>query len=302
MPTITQLKEHYRLNEAEHEKAYRDISSKYFSNIEVVGKPAAYYLAGQPGSGKTALRKTLYESLSGNAVILNTDDLREYHPSYTDLKSDPELYHKAPVLVNHDSSRWVQRLIADAISMRANIIFDSTLGAERIDSFERGIMALKESHGYAVGIHALIVKPELSRLGIYLRYENDLKESGAGRFVEMSTHDLNYRMIPDNIEKLAGMFRLDEVSIYRRRIRSDGGRLVNNAVERLFSIKDTDREKAEDIKAVINEERARPLEPVEREYYRFRYNQVVRLLKERGAGLDQLRKDLAGLERLKIKL
>lgn len=240
MPTITQLKERYQLNEAEHEAIYTQvIRPVYFKNLTQTDRPTAYYLAGQPGSGKTLLRKTLYDGIFGNAVILNTDDLRENHPSYAVLKSDPELYQKAPVLVNHDSSKWVQRLIAEAIANRFNIIFDSTLGATNIDSFARGMTALKEEHGYAVGIHVLIVKRELSRLGIYLRYEHDLKESGSGRFVEMSTHDLNYRTIPENIEKLAGKIQLDEVSIYRRHIHRENGRLISNAVERIFSVTDT---------------------------------------------------------------
>ncbi|WP_257670433.1 zeta toxin family protein [Parapedobacter tibetensis] len=79
MPTITQLKELYRLSDTDHESTYRLIANKYLSIVVPLDKPAAYYLAGQPGSGKTALRKLLYDGLAGNSVILNTDDLREYH-------------------------------------------------------------------------------------------------------------------------------------------------------------------------------------------------------------------------------
>ena len=47
--------------------------------------PRAILLAGQPGAGKTILSSLLQASLDDDAVFINGDDYRRYHPHYSEL-------------------------------------------------------------------------------------------------------------------------------------------------------------------------------------------------------------------------
>jgi hypothetical protein len=78
----------YLLSDADYQALYSDFIQPAYINESWTpfGRPVAYFLGAQPGSGKTKLRVGLQTSAE---VIINTDDLRWIHPHYVPLLDDP---------------------------------------------------------------------------------------------------------------------------------------------------------------------------------------------------------------------
>lgn len=259
--------------------------------------PMAFFLAAQPGSGKTILRNHLLgdSNFQSSTLVINTDELREYHPAYRELLSHPINFASAPYLVNPDSVKWAEQLRKDGISGGYNLLFDVTLGGNA-EHYIKSMQDLKLLD-YNVFIAVLAVKSELSRLGIHLRYERQLANEGSGRFVNMNVHDANYNNLPKNLEEVMRMVDLDGIAVYKRKVFEYNNQLVNNAVESIVGSdkrpKDFDSSLYSDviIKA-IDEERNRPWTDLEKEYLKIRIAQVEDLLKNRGAVLSTFREDI----------
>jgi UDP-N-acetylglucosamine kinase len=56
-----------------------ELAAEHYSAAE---NPKAVLLAGQPGAEKTELSSMLLPSLGNNAVLINGDEYRRYHPDY----------------------------------------------------------------------------------------------------------------------------------------------------------------------------------------------------------------------------
>ncbi|PGH37615.1 MAG: hypothetical protein CRN43_20125, partial [Candidatus Nephrothrix sp. EaCA] len=122
----------YGLTEKERDNIYtQEIYQEYFKNPTAVPSPSFHLLAGQPGAGKTTLQAHVRRNLAETPpIILNIDDLREFHPCYNELlaSSDLSAVLAAPKLVNEDSLYWFGRLLNDALSFPCSIILDTALG------------------------------------------------------------------------------------------------------------------------------------------------------------------------------
>src|SRR6218665_4111768 len=122
----------HELTEKERDNIYtQEIYQEYFKSPTAAPSPSFHLLAGQPGAGKTALQIHIEDNLAESpSVVLNIDDLREYHPHFRELlaSSDLSTVIAAPTLVNDDSLYWFGSLLNDEISLTSYIIFDTTLG------------------------------------------------------------------------------------------------------------------------------------------------------------------------------
>ncbi len=83
------------------------------------GVPIAVILGGQPGAGKTRLLHDASNELRaiGATVVINGDNLRSFHPAYARLQQSDPL--SAARYTDHDSGRWVEKLIAAAQERRS---------------------------------------------------------------------------------------------------------------------------------------------------------------------------------------
>jgi predicted ABC-type ATPase len=288
----------YLLSDQENSTIYALIRNDLLESLKPseLKNPMAFFTAGSPGSGKTALRNHLLDSnFQSSTLVINTDELREYHPSYKELLAHPTNYASAPYLVNPDSVKWAEQLRKDGISGRYNLLFDVTLGGSP-DHYIKSMQDLKALN-YKVFIAVLAVKSELSRLGIHLRYERQFASERSGRFVNMNVHDANYNNLTKNLIEIMKVVELDAVAVYKRKVFEHNNQLVNNTVESIIGSdkrpKDYDSSLYIDviIKA-IDEERNRPWTELEKEYLKMRIEQVEELLKNRGADLSVFREDI----------
>lgn len=288
----------YLLSDQDNAAIYSLIKDNLFESLKPSqGHRMAFYLSAQPGSGKTTLRNHLLSdsNFQSSTLIINTDELREYHPAYRELLSHPTNYASAPYLVNPDSVKWTEQLRKDGIAAGYNLLFDVTLGGNP-EHYIKSMQDLK-ALDYKVFVAVLAVKSELSRLGIHLRYERQLANEGSGRFVNMNVHDANYNNLTKNLVEIMNVVDLDAIAVYKRKVFEHNNQLVNNAVESIVGSdkrpKDYDTALYSDviIKA-IDEERNRPWTELEKEYLKMRIEQVEDLLKNRGADLAVFREDI----------
>jgi predicted ABC-type ATPase len=256
----------------------------------------AIYLAGQPGSGKTSLREEIIaqRGLENTTIVLNTDSLREYHPDYVTLMADPKNYDKAPIMVNEDATSWFKMAEADAKAKGLNIIYDTTMGANSMTGFVEGISKNKLD-GYTTEIHVLAVNENISKLGVFARYETENSRLGYGRMVSISSHDNNYRNLPKNLQTLIETrSQVDKLSIYSKTlIQNSKGHLQNGKENKVFDSVEKDQYK-NGIKELLNI-RNQPLSDQQKEYFSKVLNNTESLILARNGNLENFRKEMSGL-------
>lgn len=127
--------------------------------------PRGILLAGQPGAGKTGLSDLMISLLDGNAVFINADEYRRYHPNYR------ALYQKYGVVAVEKTAAFsatvTEKLIAEMSDRHINLIIE---GTGRTVEVPRATARLLASKGYDVELAVLAVRPETSLTSTLLRF------------------------------------------------------------------------------------------------------------------------------------
>ncbi len=218
--------ENHALTEVEHEKRFRErVVPRYFHGVmESSTVPTAVILGGQPGAGKTALLEPAETDLKaiGPTVVINGDDLRSFHPDYARLqKTDPG---NAAQLTNYDSGRWVEKLIAEGIERRVNLVIESTM--RNPDVFAMTSERLHDA-GYQVEARAIAVNERLSWQGVHARYEGMMENGSLPRFTVREAHDAGVDGMLNTLSRIEDEKLADRVMIGTR-----GGQVIyDNRIE-----------------------------------------------------------------------
>lgn len=195
----------------------------------ITRKPKAVFLGGQSGSGKTRLADFHRRQFTkaGGVVVVNSDELRTYHPQFPYLQQTQ--FKEASSLVNPDTIKWQQKLIRATSESGRNLILDGTLGGDPAPICQT-MQQLREK-GYVIQLSILAIPARLSRLGIYEQYEDQIQDKGQGCWVEMDNHDKLYAQIPQTITLLETEKVVDRIYIYGRFIGSISPLLHENWLE-----------------------------------------------------------------------
>lgn len=190
-------------------------------------QPLAIILGGQPASGKGKLFEQIQSHYFGKKfVIINGDEFRAFHPRSEKIASiDGRDYAD---ITQTFANTLVQFMKQECIKKRYNFILESTfrnLKTIRITSQE-----LKEQN-YQIAVHALSVPYWDSLLGIFERYEGQIKDTGLGRFSPLSTHNEAFKALPENLKVCLEENLFDEIIIYKRTLTSLNGVKVKSVAE-----------------------------------------------------------------------
>lgn len=189
---------------------------------ETSARPEVIYVAGQPAAGKSVI----IDSLATDHVVLDSDELRHYHPALNDIMRRDPL--RMDVLTNGPVPFWMSSLIGYARENGHSLIIENTLSnpefiASEIEKFRAA--------GFSVRIVALAVAQEVSRLGIVQRFRAAQRTSKVPRWTNEVSHTNGYRAIVPGLRALEG--RVDSLEI-----RTRDGRILDG-------IDDIDRERRE---------------------------------------------------------
>ncbi|QPN33412.1 zeta toxin family protein [Diaphorobacter sp. JS3051] len=176
-----------------------------------LARPVAVITGGQPGSGKSALRRNAEQALApqGGAALSDPDELRRFHPRFMEFNALDDM--STASMTQADASAWARQLLADAIAERRNIILDRTLGspgqlAQMADALQAA--------GYDIRIEAMAVRSEVSAVRIFYRYEHERALYGYGRFTPPAFHDQAYAGLPDTLARAQQAGLAGSISLY----------------------------------------------------------------------------------------
>ena len=205
------MEEEYNYDELDIAK--RELLATSFYNVKKEKQPVAIILGGQPASGKTALFELLRNKIFPDKqfVIINGDDYRSFHPRNDKIliKYGKDYANKTQPFANG----LVKFMKEECIKKRYNFILESTF---------RDIKAIKNSseelkkENYKTAVHALSVPYWDSILGIFERYEGQIKAIGSGRFSPITTHNEAFTALPKNLKTCLQEQLFDEIFVYKR--------------------------------------------------------------------------------------
>lgn len=204
----------YALPDEQHERIFQqDVLASRLPASTPVASPVAVILGGQPGAGKTALLAAARLELQagGSTVTINGDTLRSFHPQYRALQEAVPL--DAARYTDHDSGRWVEKLIAAAQERRINLVIESTM--RLLEVFVRTAGHLHEA-GYQVEARVLAISKRLSWQGVHQRYEAILSAGDAGRFSAQRTHDAGASGMLETLRQIERTKSADRVLVADR--------------------------------------------------------------------------------------
>jgi predicted ABC-type ATPase len=188
-----------RLDEETHARIFREkIAPRSALNRSTPqDAPRAVITAGQPGAGTGVLVEAAKAELGGDVVIVDPDELHDYHPDLIRLR---QLHpYRWFIETDADACRWAAKLRDLAIEGRRHIILDTTLADA--DPVIEQIRAM-QAKGYEVEIRVIAAHRLESELRIDRRFTDSLMENGYGRHVPGEIHDQAYEALPANLDRV----------------------------------------------------------------------------------------------------
>ncbi|MBB4594857.1 zeta toxin family protein [Xanthomonas cannabis] len=183
-----------------HEQILREqiLTAPDFINSTAQQQPKAVILGGQPGAGKGGLVAQAKAELDQNAVTIDPDELRRYHPRIADFRRENP--YEWSGRTHKDASSWADELRMAATAEKKNLIFDTTLSDGKWAS-ETLIKGLQEQ-GYEVEVRA-VASPKLeSEHGVDERFTANTDRQGYGRHVPEGARDAIYGKLPVSLDTI----------------------------------------------------------------------------------------------------
>lgn len=173
--------------------------------------PRAILLAGQPGAGKTILSSLLQSSLDDDAVFINGDDYRRYHPNYSEFYKQ---YGSDSVpMTSAFSGEVTENLIARFSDLAFNMVIEGT--GRTVDVPKRTATFLAEK-GYIVEMAVIATRPLLSLISTLLRFYQMNEHGTIPRATALEAHDSVVAVLPSNLDALSTFPRLSRITIWTR--------------------------------------------------------------------------------------
>lgn len=208
-----------------------------------------------------------------NAVKVNTDDLRAYHPRFDEIvmlddKRSAERTHQ-------DASEWKNKLLTRCLETKRNVVM------EGVFKDKEGLLQtieLAKRNGYTVTVRVVAAHERFSVWGINRRYEKEKITRGHGRYVPIEYHDQCYRLILDSVDAIEHQRIAKCIEVYDRH-----GALVYSNEQLNGKWKDPPSARAK-----IEAERDRKLTDKEKKEYIESWPRVFEYMRRRRASLQEI--------------
>jgi predicted ABC-type ATPase len=209
------------LSTAERDKLARSLIDVQLGMTKAVDEPKAVMTAGQPGSGKSVIVRSIsvqFEGMGG-AIMIDPDAIRPNIPYMRERIAKGDL--SIPDAAYQDAGTIAAGMMKMGAEANRNIIYDGTLSntfyAKQNSDYLR-------ANNYRVEIHGMAVDPELSHARTYSRREAEIASSptGFGRGVGDKFHDDAVSGLVSTIKALQDEGKVDAIVLYDRTGRKVG--------------------------------------------------------------------------------
>ncbi|MGC0422061.1 Ni2+-binding GTPase involved in maturation of urease and hydrogenase [Embleya sp. AB8] len=175
-------------------------------------RPVVVFVAGQPGSGKTAIADLVRPVLDrrGGAVRIGADLYKSLHRHYAEALARD--VRTAGAVVRADTRRWQAELEAHVRDRGFDAVVETALAD--VDTFRVDVAAYRRA-GFRVEVLALATPEAWSQLGILARYVTGAVD-GRGRYVSWDNHDACARALPRVLAVVEAEGLADRVTVVRR--------------------------------------------------------------------------------------
>jgi len=202
-------------------------------------------VGGQSGSGKSRLIPVTYQELNGNAVIVDFDELRTWHPYYKEVSdSYPEITHR---ILHPDTEKVKNAVLATLRKEGYNVIYEGAL--RNTQGFLNFAEDFKQA-GYKIIMNIMSV-PKLESYGsTFLRYATALLAELSPRWVEKEAHDGSYEGVTRTVQAFIDQGLSKDIKVYIRgknvpqKIYSTQERQFENAISAITYGREIARKKA----------------------------------------------------------
>lgn len=203
------------LSTSERDKLARQLIDVQLGTTKAVDEPRAVMTAGQPGSGKSMIVRSIsvqFEGMGG-AITIDPDAIRPNIPYMRDRIAKGDL--TIPDAAFQDAGTIAAGMMRLGAEANRNIIYDGTLSNT---FYARQNVEDLRANGYRVEIHGMAVDPNLSHARTYSRREAEIAASptGFGRGVGDKFHDDAVAGLVSTIKALQDEGKVDAVVLYDR--------------------------------------------------------------------------------------
>ncbi len=198
------------------------------SSAYPVENPFAILMGGQSGAGKTNLQDVLLTETNNNAIVINGDLYRRFHPRMNEII---ELYgiENMPAYTALWAGQFVEVLIGMLSRLRYNLIIEGTLRTAEVPLKTAKLLT---ERGYDVVLAVLAVKPEISLASCEVRYKRMQSMGTYPRSVEPEVHNAIVRDLVQNLSVLETNSLFKNTKVYSR-----SGQLLYSASDNSSSSK-----------------------------------------------------------------
>lgn len=197
------------MKRAEVESIFEQEKELLFKEIEPSEKPLAIILGGQPASGKSKLTDIAESEHDGRKFLsVNGDLYRAYHPEYGNLIKNAQKYSSDTQIF---SNVFTEKLIDEAIKRKCDIIIEGTMRNPNVPKMTANLF---RKEGYKVEAYAIAAPDVITRLGIYLRFQEEVNRKSVGRLAEIEPHDAAVIGLPKSLDLLFKEKLVDRISIH----------------------------------------------------------------------------------------
>lgn len=229
---IEEARKKWELTEEEFEENMDEIFGELSLCAEKTSEASFTIVGGQAGSGKSALVAKEYQELTGNAIIIDQDELRTKFPreKYKEIHNSCNEREEFLILKPY-ISKAIVRIIEKAVNSGYNIILESALRS--VNSFIDITQELK-GKGYSAKLSVLSVPEIEANISMLTRYCYYLEKDGECRRNTRLDHSA-VESLRTNIQKLDDLGIFDDITISIR------GKNMDSLPVEIYSKKKDDR-------------------------------------------------------------
>jgi len=168
-----------KLSTAEFDQACQRMAKDYFGNVTQNNvSPQLLYVTGLPGAGKSTFVKQERDARPDlqDAVLINFDDLRVYHPRYDEYVAQGPI--NAAARIDRAVEDMIGWLCETAAEKRVNVILDDAAMGEEMTAI---VLSPYKKQDYQIDVVVMAVPSQIARQSVLLRFEEDYAAAKNGK-------------------------------------------------------------------------------------------------------------------------